>query len=252
MRSTRALPLAIAAALAVAPVATTAHAQDRPRAEPIILNVNADGEQPTDQIVLRLESEGWVETKTARVVAVVQTVISGDNAQSEASGVPAILEDVAEKGDWRVVHFDRRRDASGLERWRITAEARLPEAALAGLYDRAKAISKPGRQVEIAQIDFTPTLAEREETAAKLRADIYRRARAEAESAAAIWPDRGFRVQRVDFDNDGGQPRPMPVMRSMAASAPAEKADFGGGESNAVTERMVVGATVVLAAAKQR
>lgn len=250
MRPFATLPLALAAALTGTLAVTPATAQDRPPSQPLVLQVNADGEQPTDQIVLRLESEGWVETKTARVVAVVQTVISGDSAQSEARGVPAILEDLAKQGDWRVVHFDRRRDASGLERWRITAEARLPEAALAGLYDRAKSISKPGRQVDVAQIDFTPTLAEREETAARLRADIYRRARAEAEAVSVIWPTRGFRVQRVDFDSDGGQPRPMPMVQRMAASAPAEKADFGGGESNAVTERMVVGATVVLAAGR--
>jgi len=249
MRSTAALPLAIVVALAVTPAV---HAQDRPFGEQIVLNVSAESEQPTDQIVLRLESEGWVETQTARVVAVVQTVIAGDSAQSEARGVPAILEDLAAKGDWRVVHFDRRRDASGLERWRITAETRLPEAALAGLYDRAKSISKPGRQVDVVQIDFTPTLAEREETAARLRADIYRRARAEAEAVAVIWPQRGFRVQRVDFDSDGGQPRPMPVLRTMAASPSAERTDFAGGESNPVTERMVVGAVVVLAASKQR
>src|SRR3546814_9885972 len=102
----------------------------------------------------------------------------------------------------------RSRDASGLERWRVTAEIRVPESALGGIYDKARQLSKPGQQLEVNDVDFSPTLAERQATAATLRADIYRRAAAEAAEAAKVWPARGRRVHRADFANAGIPRRP--------------------------------------------
>ncbi len=206
---------------------------------------------PNDEIVLQLRSEAWVETSTARLVAVVERVLTGEQAADQNRRVPAVLNELAPDTDWRVVGFNRSRDASGLERWRIVAEARLPESALGGIYDRAQAASKPGQQVSIAEVDFSPTLAEREATMAKLRADIYRRAAEEAARAAEVWPDRGFRVQRVEFAFGGGPTPPQPLARfGKAAAAPEAAASMAmdAGAGLDLSERMVVTATVVLAA----
>lgn len=208
---------------------------------------------PPDQIVLQLTSEGWVETKTAKLVASVETVLSGEQAAQQSGRVPPVFDELA-KGDWRVTSSDRSRDASGLERWRVTAEVRVPEGALGGIYDKARQLSKPGQQLEVNQVDFSPTLAEREDTAAKLRADIYGRAAKEAAEVAKVWPDRGFRVQRVDFEN-AGIPRPMAYqdrgMKMERAQMAAAPMAAGGGDIE-VSERLVLNATVVLAAPAPR
>ncbi|MFN4090370.1 MAG: hypothetical protein ACK4QW_15180 [Alphaproteobacteria bacterium] len=202
---------------------------------------------PPDQIVLQLQAEGWIETRTAKLVASVEIVLAGEQAVQQTGRVPPVLNELAQ-GDWRVTRSDRSRDASGLERWRITAEVRLPETAMGGIYDRARQLSKPGQQLEVHEVDFSPTLAERETTAAGLRAEIYRRAAEEASETAKVWPDRGFRVQRVDFAGVA-HPRPMYRQQAMRADAPQammaaspEAGDMG------VSERMVLTATVVLAA----
>ena len=207
-------------------------------------------DRSNDEIVLRLQAEDWVQTATAKVTAVVETVLTGDQAGQQNSRVPPVLAELAPGGEWRVTAFDRTRDASGLERWRVTAEARLSEAGLGGIYDRSQKVSRPGQQVTVTEVQFQPTLAERETTAAKLRAEIYRRAAEEVARAAQVWPDRGFRVQRIDFAFGLPSPRPMPRMaRAMAAqemmppSAPAPEQDAGVN----VSERMTLTATVVLA-----
>ena len=210
---------------------------------------DGDRPPPSDQILLQLQAESWVETATAKVVAVVETVLTGDQAGQQNRRVPPVLNDLAQGAEWRLTGFDRSRDASGLERVRIVAEARLADSDVAGIYDRAQKISKPGTQVTVASVEFQPTLAEREATAARLRAEIYRRAAEEAEKVAQLLPDRGFRVHRVDFSG-GPVPPPMPRM-AKAYAAPAPEAasaamDSGGGVN--VSERMVLTATVVIAA----
>lgn len=204
---------------------------------------------PSDQVVMQLQAERWVETKTAKVVALVQQAMSGEAAAKEQSRVPSALKELAPDAEWQVTSFDRTRDPAGLERWTISAEARLPETALGGIYDRAKSLGKPGRQVEITQVDFSPTIAEREATASALRADIYERAIDEAKRLTALMGGREFRVQRVDFDG-GGVPRPLPAPMARMSAAPmaakAEQADMGSGVGS-VSERMVATASVVLA-----
>lgn len=208
----------------------------------------ADEIPPNDEIVLRLRAEDWIQTTTARVIAIVETVLTGDQAGQQNARVPPVLKDLATGVDWRVTAFDRTRDASGLERWRVTAEARLPEAKLGGIYDRAQKISKPGQQVTVSDVRFEPTLAEREATAAKLRSEIYRQAAEEVRHAAQVWPDRGFRVQRIDFAFGTPVPMPKPMQtmaRGMVAAAPGAESFDAAAE---VSERMTLTATVVLAA----
>lgn len=198
---------------------------------------------PMDEIVLQLAAEKRVVTTTARVTASVDATIGPDGPHSgeEAS---ALLDDLVEGVEWQVMRFDRSRDSSDLERWRIVAEARIPEAQLAGIYERARAISRPGTQVRIGDVDFSPTLEARQETLAELRAEIYRRAAAEAEAVGAVWPDRAFRVHRIDFAGTETMPQPRAmVARMMTAEAAAAAPDSVG-----VAELMRLDAVVVIAA----
>ncbi len=207
--------------------------------------------EPDDTVILQLATEGWVETETARVFASIDAALdAGDLAEARAQ-VMEILAQLSADGEWRVTRFDRRRDAAGLERWRVDAEARLPEPALDGLYDRAKKLSEPGRQVRVSGIQFTPTLAEREAVMAKLRAEIYRLAGRELEAMRAAFPERDYRIGSIEFHFDGIAPprraRAMAEVQTMAA-APADAA--GGGAPLAVAQQIRLAATVILAAAR--
>lgn len=198
---------------------------------------------PMDQIVLQLAAEKRVVTTTALVTASVDATIGSDGPRS-GDEAAALLDGLVEGVEWQVMRFDRSRDSSDLERWRITAEARVPEAQLAGIYDRARSISRPGTQVRIGNVDFSPTLEARQETLAELRAEIYRRAAAEADAVSAVWPDRSFRVHRIDFGSTETMPQPRPMMARMAAeAAPATAVATDVG----VAERMRLDAVVVIA-----
>jgi hypothetical protein len=201
-----------------------------------------------DRIVLRLTEESWVETQSARVAVELKALLTGEG-QHQSVDPQAIFQKVSD-ADWRIVRFDRGQTDTGFEQWTVTAETRLPQSALAGIYDRVKQASDRGRTLSVMEIDVTPSLAEREATAARLRAVIYQRAADEAAQVAKVLPDKGFRVHRVDFEASG---IPQPVLMR---SAVQEKGAFSSQDAAAsapafaapVAERMVLSATVVIAA----
>jgi hypothetical protein len=224
-------------------VAVTAHApafaDDRDRPEPA-------------QIVLNLVQEAWVETDTARVVLQLKTLLTGDDAAEPVVDPKELFAPIA-AADWQMTRFQRGQTDTGFEQWVILAEARVPQTALTGIYDRVKDASSRGRAFSVAGIDFTASLAERQATAAALRAVLYARAAAEAEAVTEIFPDRGFQVHRINF---AGQGSPQPVMmRAQAAEDRrfAVKASAGGGGGGpSVAERLVMQATVVIGSAEKR
>ena len=205
-----------------------------------------DGREDPAQIVLQLVEEAWVETKSARVVVQLKTLLTEAKTAEPLVDPKTLFAPVA-GADWQMTSFQRGQTDTGYEQWVIVAEARLPQAALTGIYDRVQAASSKGRTVSVLEIDFTPSLAERQATAAALRAALYQRAAAEAKQIAAVFPDRGFQVHRVEFNNDG-VPQPV-IMRSQARDERtfAVQAKQAGGYAPSVAERLILQATVVVA-----
>ncbi|MDG3440587.1 hypothetical protein [Nitrospirillum amazonense] len=177
-----------------------------------------------DQVTLTLTAEDWVKTDTARVSLTVDA--GGGNAGSARADVLKAAQAVSDKGEWRVVSFDRQQDAAGLDHWRAALEARLPEAQLGGLADRARQASRAGLQIRVEGVDFTPTLAEQEAVRTRLRETLYRRVTEEMKGLNAAFPGRDFRVGRVDFNApvvSGGLRRaPMMAMDKIAAEPPED------------------------------
>lgn len=206
--------------------------------------------QPRDEIVLNLAAEDWVETKTARVIAVADVAIAAEDRNAVRDRMLAALKKLSPDADWRIGQFNRTQDAAGLERWRVMAETRLAESALGGLDERAKQQSQPGLQLRIQAIQFTPTLEEREATLANLRNQLYEQAKAEAARVAKLWPERNFRVAKIEI----GGPAFQPMMRQRAepamAAAPMASDSSGGGDGVAVAQKLTLQATVTLSPEK--
>lgn len=232
----------IVLAMFLSPVlSTAAFADDHMRGSEITRSGPAD-----DTVTLELVEEAWVETDTATVrVGAVMAVESGAFGRARAE-LEVDLATFVDGAVWRIVDFGRRGDEAGFERWHVTAEARVPETQVAGLPNKAKQASKPGRALSIAEVDYTPTLAERERTVAQLRAALYARVAAEIKALAAVFPDRHFRIGSIHMaPGFHPGPRPQMLMRSdaMAQAAPMPK---GGGLAGA--EKALLQATVTLSA----
>ena len=206
---------------------------------------------PDDLVYLDLATEGFVTTQTARVTVTVDSAAtdaqSGDLRETMQKAVAGLV-----KGDWRLTGINRVSDETGLTRWQATYEARLAEGALSGLSERAQKLSKPGMQLRIADIDFTPTLAETEARRAELRADLYKRANEELARLNASLPGRGYRIAGISFGDASGGPQPVSppmMMRSVRAAPMAEAAMPGaGGNAGEVAAHIDLTARVSFAA----
>lgn len=156
---------------------------------------------PLNQVVLQLSAEKWATTKTARVVVSVNAVLKADALDSFRSSLLTNLAKLSDVEPWHIIQFNRMQDQSGLEKLQVTAESRLPDKVLANLRQAAKEISKPGEQYTITDIQFTPSLAEVEQTKNDVRNEIYAAANAELARLNKQYPDSHFVINYVNFLN---------------------------------------------------
>lgn len=217
-----------------------------------VARADTPNDAPRDAMVMTLAAEGWVETKTARVVAIADVAIAAKDRATVRERINGVLKKLASDVDWRVSRFDRSQDSAGLEHWSATAETRLPETSLGGLDERAKGQSQPGLQVRIQSVQFVPTLAEREAALNDLRGNIYEQAKAEADRLSKLWPERGYRVARIDFMEENLPIRPVPYAAASAPALRVQSSDSGdsGDAGLAVAQKLTLKAQVTIAPSK--
>lgn len=177
-----------------------------------------------NKVTLPLQAEQWVTTKTALVSVMVNAAVNDQGIERIQSDVMQQLARLSDKGDWHIVSFDRQQDKSGLESIQILAQARLQQADLGNLRDKAKSISKPGETFTINNVQFTPNDDELRQANAALRSNIYQQAKTEIDTLNKIYPDQKYYLYQVNFFTPE---LPMPMVQNamyrraeMSASAP--------------------------------
>ncbi|MEH6403567.1 MAG: SIMPL domain-containing protein [Sneathiella sp.] len=206
---------------------------------------------PQDKIVFSLQKEGWVTTKSAKVVVNFDIVQQQETPSELKEQVMASLKNLASEAQWQITSSVERKDSSGLNRWFVSAEARIGEKFVSGLSDRAEKTGRKGFKVRIGRVDFSPSLDEKEQGLGQLRALVYKSALEEANRLNAVIPNRAFRVYKVEFGGLNGHQRSSPqLMRSSAKAEMAMSSDAGSGGAAtteiAVSRRQSIFATVTL------
>ncbi|WP_207479952.1 hypothetical protein [Arenibaculum pallidiluteum] len=227
MRTCRPASALIAAALLAAPLlvpmpiplgSAPARAQESPQ------HHHGPAGRPDDTVVLEISAEEWVQTGTAEVAVTAEAAAGAADTGRARAELLAAVRALAPDAEWRLVRFTPSTDSAGLERWYAEAQARLAETQLGGLGERARQASRPGLQLRVDRIDFTPTLAEVEAVKTRLRAEIYRRVGEEIAAVNAAYSDRAFRLGTVRFQEPGMPGMPHPARMKTMEAAPAEMA----------------------------
>ena len=164
-----------------------------------------------NRVALQLRAWQWITTKTAVVSVNVNAAINDRAVETLQHNVLQKLSTLADKAEWHMVSFNRQQDKSGLENLQMMAQARLPQADLSGIREKAKNLSKPGETYSIDNIAFTPSEDEMRETMTALRANIYQQIKAETEALNKAYPEQKYYLHQVDFMIAQG---PMPVAQN--------------------------------------
>ncbi|MDX9689843.1 MAG: hypothetical protein EOM37_00970 [Proteobacteria bacterium] len=224
---------------------------------PISTAMAENSYKPDDTVSIQLSAEDWVTTKSARVVVGVEAAVSEKTAGTMRADMTDAINKVV-KADWRLVSFTRSQDNTGMERWSTIFEARVPEASLNGLNEQAKKQSKAGMQIQVVDIDFSPTLAETQDATNKLRTQIYKMATEQLGVLNQSVAGRSYRIGNIDFQGSGGtfsaqnMARSTKMMRAQASTmmemAVSSDAMSAGGASMERAQKIVLTANIVYAA----
>ena len=201
--------------------------------------------KPDDVISYDLSAESWVVTKTAHVVLEVEAAVSASTAGSARADMTKAINEAA-KADWRLTGFNRMLDQTGMERWSLSFEARLPETALGGLRDAVKKASKAGMQITVSGMDFTPSHDEMEAARADLRAQIFKQAAEQLASLNTTLPGRNYRISQIAFETDF--PAPIQMFRGKRIEAAVATASVEQDQGQDVSQKLVMNAHITYAA----
>ncbi len=193
-------------------------------------------------VTLRLNAEQWVTTKTALVTIGINVSVSDNDLGKAQSRIMDKLNQL-NKTDWHILTFDRSQDQSGLEKVQASAQARLPDNALAGLRDKAKEISKPGETFTLDNVQFVPTEEEVRSANAVLRNTIYQQAKTELDQLNKLYPDQKYYIHQINFISDV---TPAPMQARMNAMSTAA---MGSNAALDVGDKLRISAIVTLSAA---
>jgi hypothetical protein len=211
-------------------LASTAWAQDHSRHDAML-----------NKVMIKFSAEEWVITKSALVTVGVNASVNAGDLDKIQDEILKKLVSISGQGEWHIISFDRSLDTSGLEKIVISAQARLPSGSLAGLRDRAKAITKPGETFTLDNIAFTPSEDDLRQANTELRSNIYMQTKDEIDRLDKMYPDQHYYVHDVDFVGEFTQaPGPIP----MAGNYMAMRAN----NNLAVGDKLTMTATVILAA----
>ncbi len=195
-----------------------------------------------NKVILRLNAEQWVTTKTALVTVGINVSVSDNDLGKAQSHIMDKLNQIASKADWHILSFDRSQDQSGLEKVQASAQARLADNALAGLREKAKEISKPGETFTLDNVQFVPTEDEMRNANAVLRGNIYQQAKTELDQLNKLYSDQKFYIHQINFVSDVV---PGPMMQAKYAGVAASNSVA----ALEVGDKLRISAIVILSAA---
>lgn len=207
-----------------------------------------DGDAILNKVIVKLSSEQWVTTKTALVTIGVNASVNENDLSKIQDNVLKNVSPLSSQSDWHVISFDRSVDQSGLEKVKISVQARLPSSALTSLREKTKTMSKPGETYTVDNVQFTPSEDEIRAASVTLRSNIYQQAKEELDRINKLYPDQKYYVHKIDFVGEL-QPFPIPMPLEQT-NAMVQMRAVGASATNdlAVGDKMQVSATIVFAA----
>jgi hypothetical protein len=198
-----------------------------------------------NKVTFKLNAEQWVPSKTALVSVGINAGVSDAALEKIQDDVLKKLNQLTNKGEWHITSFNRNLDQSGLENVQMQAQARLPSSALPNLRDKAKAMSKPGETYTLDNIEFTPSEDELREANTSLRSNIYLQAKDEMDRINKAYPDQKYYMHDINFLSSM---MPIPMAENGNRMMMASAMKVSGGGDLAVGNKLVISATVVVAA----
>ncbi len=169
---------------------------------------------------MQLAAEQWITAEKTKVLITIDAALDDKQPMTIQQELKADLAKLADV-EWRITYMERRVDDTGMEKIRLFAEARMPEETTANLRKKAEKLSRAGKQFQVTDVLFTPTLNEIENAQAQLREKVYAQAQQELERVSQRYKDTEYFIHEIYFMNES----PIEPVGYLASSMGHEVAD---------------------------
>lgn len=157
-------------------------------------------EQTRDDVInIVVNVEDWISSQEADVQLTVNMAV--DDGMDTKAVIEQAFDEILKGNDWKVIDLTQFEDSTKMTKLNATIYARLDEQLLSNLEDYIKEIIKPGLQIQVSSIDFTPTLAEMEDFNHKLRKEVYDKIKDEIALLHEVNSGQKWRVGQVSFND---------------------------------------------------
>ena len=160
-----------------------------------------------DKITFQVTAKQWVNTQTALLAVNINVTLNDADLAKARADIMDKLEMIA-KSTWHLVEFNRSQDSSGLEKLTVRAQARVEQQILTEVYKKAKSVSQPGANYEVAAIEFKPSLGEVQKAKAELRQTLYQKAKTEMTRINQTFNKQRYSVFKLFFVEGDKPPQP--------------------------------------------
>lgn len=166
--------------------------------------VFADAAPVLNTVNYQTQVKKWVTTDSVDVVLSVNVTTKDKLFDTVQQQVMQKLAPLSGGKTWNVDNFTVSQDQSGLQVLSWQFSSRLPLQTVNLLQSKIESLSQAGQQFKILNLNFQPSLLERQNALAALRQEIYQQAKAELERLNNAFPKKPYFLHRVDFNNDQG------------------------------------------------
>lgn len=200
---------------------------------------------PLNTISYNVSTQKWLSAKDAKVTVVVNATLASAAVSEFSQELVANLSAYA-KG-WHIIAFSQVKNESGLQNVKALAQVRVPNGNVAAISVGMKKLTKQGVSYKIANLEFTPSFAQKQHAYAAMRIQLFNEIHHQLLALNKIYQQK-FYINNIDFQTRfvaSNTIRPVMFTAGVENAMRKSTRSYSAKSSNmAISQKLVLSANV--------
>ena len=172
-------------------------------------------------VTYQQQAEEWVTAHSAKIQLSVHVTTQEKNFAAVQKRTLNKLEQLSGNNPWHIYNFTKTQDQSGLETLNWELGIRLPLPLATKLKEKIAKLSQPGEQYTVNDLDFQPSLEEKQAIVSGLRQKIYTQITTELKNLNKSFAPNRYFLHKVTFSTPTSITSATPLLGSSVRTLPS-------------------------------